>query len=186
MTLISDRIPPGVPMGKSPIPARFRQFTELADIEHDGLRELTRRYLKDFWDLAGQGRGPLLIGKTGHYKTISAAVIAHKVREVGRLQVGWCNCVSDLSRLASGSFADASKAIRHFETVSFLVMDDFAQPKPGGREMTWILQIANARFDAVRPTLWTGNVTPTALDSVVGVGTARRLLESAKDFRVAL
>jgi hypothetical protein len=176
----------------SPIPPRYDHAT-LADVPYPSLVTTAREYGKRFWDVAPLGQAPLLLGVAQTWKTHAAAVLASKIRELYQLNVGWCNCASELPRLDRDAFLETTRTrIQYMKTVPFLVMDDFSQVKQGaGRQLDIMVEIGTDRFDNLRPTLWTGNLTITkedrsALVNAVGTCLARRMLEASEGFRVML
>lgn len=180
-------IPEGRELPPLVLPRRYENAT-LDGIRIKSLRTVTREYGRNFWDVAGQGIAPLFVGAAGLYKTYAAAVIAKAVHSL-RLEVGWCNCATELVWFDRQAFSsEVAERIQYLKTVPFCVMDDFTQFHDG-RQLNTMIEIGTARFDNMLPTLWTGNITLTKgsteqLTSAVGACLSRRILDTSEGYRV--
>jgi hypothetical protein len=175
-------------LGTNPIPRRYLE-AELEQVPHETLKTVARKYARNFWDVAPLGIAPLLVGATSEYKTVTAAVIARAVREVGLLDVGWCNCAADFTTFDRDTFSvSTQQALAALKNVPFLVMDDFTQVTPGTRMMATMIEVGSYRFDNLLPTLWTGNLTLDRrnlgeLSKLVGTALSRRILETSEGYK---
>lgn len=197
MTTTTTTIPPSWLSGKrvvnaqllreSEVPRRY-EFAALQLVKPQALVTIARRYSDQFWDVAPQGVAPLFLGAAGQYKTMTAAAIAHGIRAHYLIDVAWCDCASEFTKFDRESFDPATKArMDWLKTAPFLVMDDFTQVPSGGRMMHTLSEIGCTRYNALLPTLWTGNVLLTKTDrqpliNAVGAALARRILETSDGF----
>lgn len=171
----------------SEVPPRYRAAT-MEGVPHRALQEVASKYAASFWSVAPQGVAPLLLGSAQEYKTVTAAVLARAVRERCWIDVGWCNCAAEFSRFDRETYSEATRdRLQFLKTVPFLVMDDFSQVAQGSRMLSTLVEVGTERFDALRPTLWTGNLLITATDSsalmtAVGACLGRRMLEASAGF----
>lgn len=171
------------------IPKRYAQF-ELENIANKGIHVACSEYLRKADSVAANGIAPAFFGRGGSYKTLGAAVIARMLYDVGHVQVAFLSCRVDLPRLERDRFDPATdKAFRLYASVPFLVVDDFDAAAQGTWQADRLGEIAEARYAAILPTLWTANLTVSKTDqsSIVnkyGQAFARRLWESSEGFRV--
>jgi len=158
------------------------------------LKRVVLAYGAKFWAEGALGMAPLLIGPPGAFKSVSAAVISNQIRQKALVKTGWCTIPVDINRLERSRFTDSTSAqIQEWIHVPFLVMDDFGMVRVGSWQFDVLAEIAMSRFDARRPTMWTGNVTipggsldgvQKALVSAVGAQLARRMLERSAGYRL--
>ena len=155
------------------------------------LRRITKEYLTNFWQVAPQGIGCLFIGKAGTYKTYAACAIARRIHRSG-VDTMFAQCPVLLNRIERNRFgADSAEAIHRLSTVPFLVMDDFSQIDSKTFASGVLVEIAEARFSNLRPTIWTGNIelregvrVGTVLGSLYGPSFSRRITEASKGYAV--
>lgn len=170
------------------IPRRYRDV-KLDIVPHPGLVKAARKYGSDFWDAAVRGLAPLFLGAAGEYKTVTAAVIAQKIRRAG-IDVCWVNCAGEFSKFDREAFdPDTKKRLHALKTSPFLVLDDFAQVTPGSRMMNTLIEIGTHRYDNLLPTLYTGNLVvnkgdTSKLAAQVGACLERRMLDASEGYRV--
>lgn len=172
-------------------PLRFKD-AQPDGIPDDLLRGMVRRYLREFWTHAPQGVAPCFVGKARSYKSYAAAVIGRWVANAADVETWWIDCGDDLMVLERQRYEDATQEyIAWLKQVPFLIMDDFTNV----REKTWaadlMVEIATARFNSLRPTLYTGNVLFTKDDlqrlaGLYGACLARRIFDGADGFRYVL
>lgn len=170
------------------VPARF-QDAHPEGIPDDFLRGIVRRYLREFWTVAPHGIAPVFVGKARAYKSYAAAVIGRWVANAADVETWWIDCGNDLHQMERDRYGDeVGKQIAWLKRVPFLVMDDFTNV----REKTWaadlLVEITTARWNDMRPTLFTGNVLLgkedlTRLASLYGTCLARRVYDGADGFR---
>lgn len=175
-------------MGPSEIPRRY-ETVKLDIVPHAGLVKSARKYGADFWEAAPKGFAPLFLGAAGEYKTVTAAVIAQKVRSAG-IDVCWVNCAGEFSKFDREAFdPETKKRLNQLKNVPFLVLDDFAQVPPGTRMMNTLIEIGTHRYDNLLPTLYTGNLVVTKGDTSklaahVGACLERRMLDASEGYKV--
>lgn len=171
------------------IPRRFADVT-LGLVTPQALVKVAQRYSDEFWNAAPKGIAPLFLGAAGQYKTVTAACIAKGIRQHYRINVAWCNCAAEFTQLDRDSFSEATRTrLAWLKSAPFLVMDDFAAVPAGGRMMHTMIEVGTTRYDAMLPTLWTGNLVlekgnHAPLVAAVGAALSRRMLETAKGFAV--
>jgi DNA replication protein DnaC len=181
-------------MGPLPLPEHMRECT-LEMIPHKSLRKAVLRYGQDFWQLASKGIAPLFLGDPAQYKSYAAAAIAKALHERACLRVAWCDVPITLNQLERRRFEKATdERIEQWKQVPWLVMDDFAMVRLDSWQYGVLAEVALYRFDAGKPTCWTGNIDvvgePTAqavedsLKRAVGTQLTRRILERSEGFRV--
>lgn len=169
------------------VPRRF-QDVSLASVKPEALVKIAKRYSTDFWDVAPKGIAPLFLGTAGQHKTVTAAAIATGIRQQYWLDVAWCSCATEFVQFDRETFSPTTKQrMDWLKTAPFLVMDDFTQVPAGSRMMHTLVEVGCSRYDAMLPTLWTGNVLITktdrsALITAVGAALARRMLETSEGF----
>lgn len=180
-------------MGPSVIPSQFADAT-LGALPSAAIRKLLRSYGQQFWDVAGQGIAPVLLGPPATYKSYAAAVLVKQV-EAAQLKAAWCTVPVQLTELERKRYEPKTDAcITAWKRVPFLVLDDFGMIRVGSWQHDILCEIAMARFEARRPTVWTGNVlvqegearpNPRALiEQHLGIQLARRLFERSEGFRL--
>jgi len=181
-------------MGPPDIPLPLRGV-DLDSIPHRALRRNVQQYGQHFWELASKGIAPLYLGDPAQYKSYAAATIARALHERACLRVAWCDVPVTLNQLERKRFERASdELIERWKQAPWLVMDDFAMVRMDSWQYGVLVEIGMYRFDAGRPTCWTGNVqingeagagaVEEALKSAVGVQLTRRILERSEGYRV--
>lgn len=178
-------------VGPLEVPAQFADAS-LETIPHAKLREQVREYGRQFWDLAPRGIAPVWLGPPATYKSYAAAVLCTAMHGQG-VKTAWVTVPVRLTELERKRYSpEADHALARWKTVPFLVLDDFAMVRLNSWQHDALVEIAMARFETQRPTLWTGNVfiegttTPklsTLLEQVVGAQLTRRMLERSEGFR---
>ena len=169
------------------VPRRF-QDASLASVKPEALVRIAKRYSDEFWTVAPKGIAPLFLGTAGQHKTVTAAAIANGIRTHYLLDVAWCSCATEFVQFDRETFSPSTKQrMDWLKSAPFLVMDDFTQVPPGSRMMHTLVEVGCTRYDAMLPTLWTGNVLITktdrsALIAAVGAALSRRMLETSEGF----
>lgn len=173
------------------IPPRFLNL-KLAEIQHAGLRSVVEKYLLNVDEAAGQGIAPLFLGKAGEMKTFAAALIGQRLYERCLVQIEFVQCAARLPQLERQRFNPETQGyLERIAKVPFLIMDDFAQVKPGTWAADFCVEIAERRYGTRQPTLWTANLSITKNDTSqltnhFGVGFARRVIEGGKGYTVVI
>jgi len=181
-------------MGTAPIPSQFHDAV-IAKVPHKALRQCILRYGAAFWTEASLGKAPLLLGSPAMYKSYAAAALSRALHSRANIHVGWCDVPITLNQLERKRFDRATDdMIDQWKLVPFLVIDDFGMAKLDTWQFSVLAEIAMARFDAGRPTCWTGNIdvegepSPAKVEEALrrGVGTqlTRRILERSEGYRV--
>jgi len=169
----------------NPIPERFRE-AKLSKIENEAVRTVVVKYLTHFEAYATKGVAPSFLGKGGTYKSFGAGLIADRLYRQALLPLEYVACASQMAELERARYdAATSKFLRRLRTTPFLIMDDFTQIKLGTWTTDMLLEIADARYNALLPTMWTGNLfiskeDQSSLINGYGVSFARRLMEGSK------
>jgi DNA replication protein DnaC len=165
------------------VPVAYRDVTVDA-IPHEAFKKATKGYLKNFWDLAEQGRAPAFLGRAGAGKTFSAACIALSVRRA-LIDVAFVRCGVELQELERRRFDPwCNDRLNWLGAAPFLVLDDINKARPNSFAMDMLDGIIERRYSDGLPTLYTGNlvITKTNDSELVdqfGVGSARRIREMA-------
>jgi DNA replication protein DnaC len=185
---LEEQVKPKQVLGPNEIPRRYQEVT-LDIVTHPSLVKAARKYGAEFWDAAPRGLAPLFLGGAGEYKTVTAAVIAQKVRNAG-IEVVWVNCAGEFTKFDREAFdPDTKKRLEKIKTTPFLVLDDFAQIPTGSRMINTLVEIGTQRYDNMLPTLYTGNLViskgdTSKLAAHVGACLERRMLDASEGFRV--
>lgn len=185
---LEEEVKPKEVLGTNEIPRRYQEVT-LDLVTHPGLVKAARKYGADFWAVAPKGLAPLFLGGAGEYKTVTAAVIAQKVRKAG-IDVCWVNCAGEFTKFDREAFdPDTKKRLQTIKTSAFLVLDDFAQVPTGSRMLNTLVEIGTHRYDNMLPTLYTGNLVisrgdTSKLAAHVGTCLERRMLDASEGYRV--
>lgn len=174
------------------IPRRFLGV-KLEEIKQVALNGCVRKYLTDVGTVGLEGIAPLFLGKAGEMKTFAAACIAERLYTRALVQVEFVQCAARLPQLERLRFSPDTQAyLERLARTSFLVMDDFAQVRPGSWAADFCVEIAERRYGEKRPTLWTANIDGVTkqnrapLENVFGVGFGRRVFEGAEGYRVII
>lgn len=176
-------------VGPPPVPGQFADAS-LNDIPSEPLKGLLKRYGSEFWDAAARGAAPLLVGPPGTYKSYAAAVLCKQLHARVGIRTEWCTVPVQLTKLERMRFtANTDDQIERWKSCAFLVCDDFAMVRLNSWQHDVLVEIAMARFEAQKPTLWTGNVVlaqgnTQALTDAVGAQLSRRLMERSTGYRL--
>lgn len=178
-------------VGPLALPPQFAE-ARLEDIPYAKLREQVREYGRQFWELAPRGIAPVWLGPPATYKSFSAAVLCKAMHAQG-IKTAWVTVPVKLTEFERKRYdGTADQALTHWKQVPFLVFDDFAMVRLNSWQHDALVEVAMARFESQKPTLWTGNVfveegtTPklsALLEQAVGAQLTRRMLERSEGFR---
>ena len=140
------------------VPARYAKAIG-SDVGNEHVVALITRYWRGFEAFAEAGLGPVLLGTAREYKTVAAAALARAIWHDWQVGVEWAPCATMLTVLERDRYTDATRAcLKWWRTVPVLVMDDFAVARPESYGADIIREVCSARFDALLPTIWTGNL----------------------------
>jgi DNA replication protein DnaC len=174
------------------VPTRFVNRS-LSEIENPHIVKTITTYLGlNFNNYATRGMAPAFLGRSGTWKSFGAGFIADRLYTQARVPVEYVKCSSQLPELERSRYeAATNRFLKRLKHVPFLVMDDFTQIRIGSWMADMLLEIAEDRYTAVLPTLWTGNViiTPTDQSALIegyGASFARRLVEGARGLLVVI
>lgn len=165
------------------IPLRY----EKASLERipKTLKPAVTEYLNEFWTVAAAGLAPVFLGRSRTGKTMAAAVIARIVHATVPLDVKWCS--------APGWAAEPfNQSLDMLRRAPLLVLDDLQAITKESRAFTGLQAVLSSRFDALRPTIITGNIYLPhgkeweTLGDLYGPALARRLQDAGKGFTVLL
>lgn len=193
MSWLDDEITVG--LSELDLPLRF-EAADLSGIPKDSaIKQCTMAYLTKFWDVAPQGIGCLFLGRARQYKTYASAAIARRIHRAGITSL-FVQCGVHIAHLDRNRFSNATtRTIQYWNTVPFLVMDDFTQVPEKTFGASVLLEVAESRFSNQRPTLWTGNVGPVGgewndvvevMARMYGAGFSRRVYDGTEGFRVRI
>lgn len=172
-------------------PSQYATAT-LAGIVPPRLRSMVAAYGAQFWEVAAQGIAPLIVGPPATYKSYAAAVLCRQVQEVAQVQAAWCTVPVMLTKMERKRYAsETDDQIERWKDVPFLVVDDFAMARVGSWQYDVLVEIAMARFERQRPTVWTGNVLVSnpkqelreEMNRLLGIQLTRRVFERSEGFR---
>ena len=140
------------------LPPRFAEAT-FAQLPQIVVRDVVKDYLTQFWSVAPKGIAPVFLGPARSWKTFGAVVIARTVHANAGLGVEFVNCPRQLMKLDLHRYTELTRrTIRRWESVPFLVLDDFGVIEKGSFKADVLTALAANRFDMCRPTLWTANI----------------------------
>lgn len=178
-------------VGPLVLPPQFAE-ARLEEIPHPKLREQVREYGRQFWELAPHGIAPVWLGPPATYKSYSAAVLCKAMHSQG-IKTAWATVPVKLTELERKRYdGTADQVLTHWKQVPFLVLDDFAMVRMNSWQHDALVEVAMARFESQKPTLWTGNVfveegtvpkLSALLEQAVGAQLTRRMLERSEGFR---
>lgn len=176
------------------IPARFAGMNSTEAIESPAIRRAVEKYVGEFMNAAPKGIGCLFIGKAGTYKSTAAYVLLHQVWKTYQLTGLVIQCPIVLNRFERNRYSPITeKDLAQLRREPLLVMDDFSQITPGGYQAGILLELAEARYSEMKPTIWTGNIAVSepstdavtaAISSLYGPSFGRRVVEGSEGFRV--
>jgi DNA replication protein DnaC len=172
------------------LPGRYAD-KRLTDLLPGDLKQCATEYVDAFLERAGAGVAPLFLGRARTGKTTAAAAILRSVTQVYHVGALFCSVPSDFPRLEMTKYRPETEAeIRRLQEIPFLVLDDIGVVDPGTYGHQLLSRLVVDRFDALRPTLMTGNLTlPIGgewerIAGLYGPLLARRLQECATGFTV--
>lgn len=171
------------------IPAMFRDAT-WAGLPDGKIKDTTKRYLENFTEARAAGIAPMYLGKARTWKTSAACVIALAVADRGGLDTQFVSVPEWMADFTLDRFGRANEDLYRWRTVSFLVLDDFAQIPPDGDAAAVLVGVVAARFNAKLPTIWTGNLAVASGQELkalhrYGPLFSRRVLERSEGYRVS-
>ena len=177
------------------LPLRF-ESADLSGIPEGKLQHCAKAYLENFWEAGNKGIGCLFLGKAGTYKTYTACAIAKRIRTLANLETMFVQCPIFVSQIERNRFSSKSEdMIKQVSRTPFVVMDDFSQIQPNSFGANLLLEVAEARFSNLRPTIWTGNIAiPVAkyneivkvITGIYGPSFGRRIVEASKGYGVVV
>lgn len=171
------------------LPLRFQDVT-WEGLPGGPIRATVERYLRGFPDYLKTGQGPVLLGRAQQYKTYAAALLSRTLVETYRVPVLWVNTPSQVAACERDRYsARTQQQVDAWQSCPVLVLDDFATQIPGSYGQQLLVAVMSARFDAMLPTVWTGNVavgTNSPWQSLTPWGPTfkRRLYETGKGLTV--
>lgn len=173
------------------LPARY-QAVQWDALPPSPVRTTAEQYLRACPVALEHGQGACWFGRSRQYKTVAAALVSRALVDTFRVPVTWVNVPSALAACERDRYSASTQArLAQWQDCPVLVLDDaFAVGTYG---MTQLQAIAAARFDALLPTLWTGNHLlssgappdePWRALAPWGKSFLRRLRETGKGFTV--
>lgn len=170
------------------LPARYAEAT-VPGIEHPTVRDVARDYCTRFDEVARHGIAPLLAGPVQTYKTYAAAAVCRYVHYYAQVPVRFISVPTEMARLERRRFDSHTEyEIAAMKDVTFLVLDDFPLVGAGTFASGMLVEIVTHRFDAMLPTLMTGNLgvglnDTSELDARFGPQFGRRVYDMSTGFR---
>lgn len=178
-----------VPLRLDGIPERFAT-AELAALPNTTVKDVVIEYLKGFWEAAPLGIAPLFLGPARTFKTHAAAVIVRLAHLNAGVTAEFVSCPTQLVDLDLHRYSENTrKTVRRWQEVPLLVLDDFGVIERGSFKESVLTSVTAARFDALRPTIWTANLDLAvgrefeAIASLYSPLLARRLEDGSRGFR---
>lgn len=172
-------------MGRAGIPVRFqdKRFDDWRIDQPWQQRavQVARRYAENFGQVLSQGTCLVMVGQPGSGKTHLACAIGQTVIESGHTAL--FTTLGDLLRTIRDSYdADAGErdTLRQFVEPDLLILDEIGVAI--GRSETrqaQLLDVINARYEAVRPTVLMGNLTADEMRAHLGDRIWRRITDDA-------
>lgn len=195
MSWIDDAMAKNLLPPAFPLPSRFANAV-YGDLPTGDLRQCVLDYVTNFYDVGEKGIGCLFVGRARLWKTYAACVIGRTLNAKLRLDGAFVQCAVEVARMERQRFApETEERINRLSSMSFVIMDDFAQVPERGFGAQVLVSIAESRFAANRPTIWTGNIGGVgsssgdrdivqALANLYGAGFARRVWDGTEGYRV--
>lgn len=174
------------------LPARYREAS-LSHIPREDCVGLAKDYVLQFYEAGAEGKAPLLVGRSGTWKTYTACAIARMLYELP-LDVRFVSCAVTLPHIQRNLYEESGmELLRKIRRTALVVMDDFTMVPSSSKAHELLLEIAEYRFSNQLPTIWTGNVSGSTLQEIMGniagsygPGFARRLHHGSEGFRLRL
>lgn len=170
-------------IGRAGIPVRFqhKRFDSWrAETEwQQRAAHVARRYADNFGQVLEQGTCLVLVGKPGSGKTHLACAVAQEVIETGHTAM--FTSLGRLLRTIRDSYHDdagEAGALRQFIEPDLLILDEIGVAI--GRAETrqaQLMDVINARYEAVRPTILMGNLTAEEMREHLGDRIWRRITD---------
>lgn len=168
------------------LPERFADAVPTG-IAVPALATVARRYTRAFAQEAALGIAPLFVGRARTFKTYTMCCLARWVYHYQGLEVAFIDAGAHFSATADDRFDVRVQAAHHeLTTVPWLVVDDFTNVAPNTAAFQFMLNLATARFNACRPTAWTGNIAQGDITARYGPAFARRLQDTSAGYRAYL
>jgi DNA replication protein DnaC len=174
-------------LGELELPKRYAT-ARVADIRNPAVLGVSRDYCTQFDEIARRGVAPLLLGPVQTYKTYAAAAVTRYVHFYAQVPARFVSVPETFGRLERRRFDPAVEhELSRMKAVTFLVLDDFPLVGSGNYAAAMLVEVVTHRFDAMLPTLMTGNlwVSPEDVREVnqrFGPQFGRRLLDMSTGF----
>jgi DNA replication protein DnaC len=171
-------------IARAGIPPRFGEATLASYVATNPgqqyAQEAAKSYAADFRLTWARGESLLLLGSVGNGKTHLAVGIAREAMEQGASAIfTTLNAMIGKVKETWGQHDGESqaKAIQRFASVDLLVVDEVGSLKCSGREWGILLAILGGRYNAMLPTIFTGNLEPAELPGYLSDQVVSRLRE---------
>lgn len=155
------------------------------------LQDPVRRYLQGIDSYLPQGVAPSFLGPAFTFKTHAACVILRFAHGHAQVEGHFFDCLATLTALENRRFDPKTlDYLSWLESVPLLVLDDFTNVRDRGWKLDTLVGIATARFNRLRPTMWTGNAQVETVEQRRELGERygpclmRRLAHGSDGFRL--
>lgn len=171
-------------LGRAAIPPRFarRNFENYQTESQAQAKalEICKRYAEGFSGLPiSEGSCLMLIGNTGTGKTHLGAAIANNVIAQGyRAVFTLASSMIDDIRNTWGGRGIESDAVKKFVNPDLLIIDDVGSSADTDSVRDLFFKVINARYEQVKPTIITSNLTIEEFENAVGSRVVDRMREA--------
>lgn len=171
-------------MGRAAIPERFedKDFDSYRAETPDQAQALAscKGYAEDFPARLGDGRCLLLLGNPGTGKThLSTAIASHVVKHHGMPAL--YTTITEAIRKFKDNWTTRERAesdiVNLFAEPALLVLDEIGHGWGSDTELNLLFEIINARYQARKPTVLSGNIAKADVRKCLGDRVADRLNE---------
>jgi DNA replication protein DnaC len=176
----------------SKIPAAFEKIL-WSTVPDSPIKSVGVKYLAEFPGNIAAGLAPVFLGRAGTWKTSVALLVAQELERQVSMDYEFVSVPEVRPKFEFNTYSDQ---VTHFlcrwATVPLLILDDFAVAEPGSRTTLALEATMATRYNALLPTIWTGNLALPKHNPFDGIADrygalfSRRLQERATGYTVLI